>query len=74
MKAIGDDRRSRIEDRSEVEATAYEVTMVPEFGQAPRSSSVPTARSAKVIASEFDMIVHAHAALESSHNPDEQVT
>jgi hypothetical protein len=48
--------------------------MVPEFGQAPRSSSVPTARSAKVIASEFDMTVHAHATRESSQNPDEQVT
>jgi len=48
--------------------------MLPEFGQAPRSSSVPTARSAKVIASEFDMTVHAHAARESSQNPDDQVT
>ena len=29
---------------------------------------------AKVIASEFDMTVHAHAARESSQNPDEQGT
>jgi len=31
-------------------------------------------RVAKVVASEFDMTVHAHAALHASQNPDEQVT
>ncbi len=62
------------EDRSEVEATAYGVRRWFLSSVKRHVRHQCRRRDAKVIASEFDMTVHAQAARESSQNPDEQGT